>query len=451
MGQVRTGVSSDRVATAHRVPSSRASSGITTARAAIPALDGVRAVACLLVVGYHNNLLTRDGQAWKPGRFPLLDALFLSGSTGVTLFFVLSGFLLFLPYARALLALGPWPDARVFYWRRAWRILPGYYASLLLLVMLQQPQYLAPSHWRDLALFLTMFMDSTHTTFQHLNGPYWTLAIEWQFYLLLPLIAWTIRAVIRHLPRLSRTSAIVLCLAALMAWGVLSRVGGAWLVAHPTATWLVPRPLLNVLLVVAYGQRGKFLEDFACGMLAGLCFVMSKESAPAGVVRRLARLTPWMGVGALLTYLLLATRVVVWAIPASATLFTTGSELACSFCFAGGIVALLLSTRGLRRLLSWPPLGWIGRISYSLYIWHLPLLVVFMHEIGPVLVGVPNAATYGLYWMWAALVVMPFATGVYWLVEQPGIRTGERARHALTVICHPFHSQGERETALGGS
>jgi peptidoglycan/LPS O-acetylase OafA/YrhL len=184
-------------------------------------------------------------------------------------------------------------------------------------------------------------------------------------------------------------------------------------------------------------------------MLAGLCYMVSKEAAPAGLVRRLARLTPWMGVGALLAYLLLATRVVVRAIPASATLLTTCSELAFSLCFAGGIVALLLGTRGPRRVLSWPPLGWIGRISYSLYIWHLPLLVVFMHEIGPVLVGIPNMATYGLYWLWAGLVVMPFATGVYSLVERPGIRTGERARHALAATRHSVHAQGERETALG--
>jgi peptidoglycan/LPS O-acetylase OafA/YrhL len=315
--------------------------------------------------------------------------------------------------------------------------------------MLQQPQYLAPSHWRDLALFLVLFMDSTPTTFQHLNGPYWTLAIEWQFYLLLPLIALTIRRFTWHMPRPSRMGAIALCLAALMAWGVLSRVGGAWLELHRTATWIMPRSALNVLLFVAYGHRGKYVEDFACGMLAGLCYVMSREAAPAGVVRYLHRLTPWMGTGAALAYLLLATHVVVWMVPASATAFTTCCELAFSLCFASGIVVILLNSTGFRRAFSWPPLGWIGRISYSLYIWHLPLLVVFMHEIGPVLVGMPNAATYGLYWLWAGLVVVPCATGVYWLVEQPGIRTGERVRHALAVTCRTVHAQRERETALG--
>jgi peptidoglycan/LPS O-acetylase OafA/YrhL len=185
------------------------------------------------------------------------------------------------------------------------------------------------------------------------------------------------------------------------------------------------------------------LEDFACGMLASLCYVASKEAVRAEVVRHLHRLTPWIGMGAGLAYLLLATQLVAWVIPASATAFATCSELAFSLCFAGGIVAILLGSTGGRRVFSWPPLGWIGRVSYSLYIWHLPLLVVFMHEIGPVLVGVPNTAAYALYWLWAGLVVMPCATGVYCLVEQPGIQMGERVRHALTTICHPVHTQRE--------
>jgi peptidoglycan/LPS O-acetylase OafA/YrhL len=122
--------------------------------ATIPALDGVRAIACLSVVGYHISLITRDMHLWTPGHHPLLDALFLSGNSGVMLFFVLSGFLLFLPYARALVTAQPLPDARLFYLRRGWRILPGYYVSLVLIVLLQQPQYLAPSHWHELLLFL---------------------------------------------------------------------------------------------------------------------------------------------------------------------------------------------------------------------------------------------------------------------------------------------------------
>jgi peptidoglycan/LPS O-acetylase OafA/YrhL len=397
----------------------------------IPALDGVRAIACLFVIGYHISLITRDMRIWTPGAHAPLDALFLSGNSGVTLFFVLSGFLLFLPYARALLAAGPWPSARGFYLRRAWRILPGYYGSLFLIVTLQQPQYLSPSHWRDLALFLVMFMDATPATFQRLNGPYWTLAIEWQFYLLLPLIALAIRGLARRTRRPGRVWAVAACLVALMAWGVISRYWGAWLTLHPTATVLVPRPALAVALFFVYGQRGKYLEDFACGMLAGLCYAVVTESAGARALARMRRISTWLGGGALLAFLLLATNGAALAFPAGANLLAWCGDLAFALTFAGAIVAILFGPPAIRRPFEYVPLRRIGLISYSLYIWHLPLLLVFMRAIGPSLVGLPALVAYGLYWVWVGLVVVPFSIAAYRLVEQPGIRVGERMNTAV--------------------
>jgi peptidoglycan/LPS O-acetylase OafA/YrhL len=416
----------------------------------LPALDGVRALACLFVLGFHISLMTRDMHIWTPGRYPLFDALMFSGSTGdgntgVTLFFVLSGFLLFLPYARALLMGQAWPSARQFYLRRAWRILPGYYASLFLLVLLQQPQYLAPSHWHELVLFLVFFMDSTPATFQQLNGPYWTLAIEWQFYLLLPLIALAIRSLIqrptqrraRRVPRATSLWAVAACLVALMVWGVLSRYWGGWLTAHPTATRLVPRRVLDVVLFFTYGYRGKYLEDFACGMLAGLCYVAAADPAHTVLVGWIRRISPWLGCSAVVAYALLATESVARAGTAAAALLASCDELALSLCFASAIVALLLGVRTPRRIFECTPLRWIGLISYSLYIWHLPLLLVFMRQIGPSLLGLPALLAYGLYWTWAGLVVVPFAASVYWLVERPGMRMGNRARHRfLAGVCN---------------
>jgi peptidoglycan/LPS O-acetylase OafA/YrhL len=423
--------------------------------ATIPSLDGVRAIACLLVMGFHISLITRDMHIWTPGHHPLLDALFLSGGSGVTLFFVLSGFLLFLPYARALLTTQLWPDARLFYLRRAWRILPGYYVSLFLIVMLQQPQYLAPSHWHELLLFLALFMDSTPSTFQHMNGPYWTLAIEWQFYLLLPLIALAIRGLTRRLPRTWRMSAVAACLVTLMAWGVLSRFWGAWFIAHPTVTILVPRRALDVLLFVAYGYRGKYLEDFACGMLAGLCYVAAVHPANARVLRRMRAVSPWLGCSTVLAYLLLATGIVARAFHAVAALLARCGDLAFSLSFAGGIVAILFGAPALRRVFEWTPLRWIGLISYGMYIWHLPLLVVFMQQIGPSLAGLPSLVAYSLYWVWAGLVVIPFSAGVYKLVEQPGIRLGERIRRAILAnrpaLQEPAYRSGSQAPAVAST
>ncbi len=98
----------------------------TRPKETIPALDGVRAIACLMVIGYHISLMARDTHLWTENSDTLITALLLAGNAGVTLFFVLSGFLLFLPYANALLFAQPWPSARGFYLRRALRNIPGY-------------------------------------------------------------------------------------------------------------------------------------------------------------------------------------------------------------------------------------------------------------------------------------------------------------------------------------
>lgn len=71
----------------------------------IPILDGVRAFACLIVIWFHIYRIPRDMHVWKtqPSVHPLLNSFLFFGKYGVTLFFVLSGFLLFLPFAKALL------------------------------------------------------------------------------------------------------------------------------------------------------------------------------------------------------------------------------------------------------------------------------------------------------------------------------------------------------------
>ena len=127
--------------------------------------------------------------ATQPSVHTLLNSFLFFGKYGVTLFFVLSGFLLFLPFAKALLFEKMWPSIRQFYLRRVFRILPAYYLSLILIVLLFQRQYLQPQHWNELG---TVFSHSSWTLPMPLSTtrclPFWTLAIEWQYYMLLPLL-----------------------------------------------------------------------------------------------------------------------------------------------------------------------------------------------------------------------------------------------------------------------
>ncbi|HXX79859.1 MAG TPA: acyltransferase family protein, partial [Ktedonobacteraceae bacterium] len=126
-----------------------------------------------MVLVFHVNRVTGDN-LWNQAEYPLASSISTAGGIGVTLFFVLSGFLLFMPFAKALLFKTNWPLVGVFYMRRVLRILPAYYVSLFLLILLQHPEYLHRDHLKYLVLFLTFFMDSSRATFRQLNGPYWT-------------------------------------------------------------------------------------------------------------------------------------------------------------------------------------------------------------------------------------------------------------------------------------
>ena len=113
----------------------------------IAALDGVRALAFLLVFELHIN----HSGVWGDGNNPFISAIFSLGGTGVTLFFVLSGFLLFLPYTRALLFEKDWPQSKIYYIRRILRIFPGYFFSLFILVMFSKPYFIQPHNWMSVS------------------------------------------------------------------------------------------------------------------------------------------------------------------------------------------------------------------------------------------------------------------------------------------------------------
>src|SRR5579885_950733 len=129
-------------------------------KSSIAVLDGVRGIAILLVITYHIGYNTVNGWFYNKSD-QLVESVVTAGASGVTLFFILSGFLLFLPYARSLVSEQRWPLARVFYMRRALRILPGYYLSLFVLILVANRQYLTASHLKEDIAFFTLFLDSS--------------------------------------------------------------------------------------------------------------------------------------------------------------------------------------------------------------------------------------------------------------------------------------------------
>src|SRR5258708_7142932 len=378
----------------------------------IKSLDGLRAVAALMVVSYHIiGVIT-----WSPalGGFNI-RFIWQFLASGVLLFFVLSGFLLFLPYVRAMLDGRRLPAARRFYENRALRILPAFYVCLFILAAVHWQEYSPSQNFADIAVHVFFIHDISAQTVFAFDGPFWTLAAEWQFYLLLPLIAWGI----------SRLVAKAAIPAALIGLGVCGFIGLA-LVYRAVAGLVVehmgriPAGLywwVDRFLRITIGYQGKFLEVFGIGMLFAVIYVVVVER------RRLPEhLLHWIGPGLVMSALISAYAIaqlqesgivsaeyVYTDLRASRWETIAGSGL---FGLSYGVLVLgvLLCGPFLRKPFEWTPIRYMGLWSFSLYLWH-----------GPAVWGqLPGTAEWPLL---ARVVVggaLSFAS--YQLIERPVLR-----------------------------
>ncbi len=408
-------------------------------RSSIAVLDGVRGFAVLMVVIFHINRVSGDN-LWDWRSNPLTSAFSTSGGIGVTLFFVLSGFLLFMPFAKSLLFVAKRPLMRVYYMRRIFRIFPAYYVSLYFLIIFDNEQYLRPDHRFNLLLFLTFFMDSSRSTFRLLNGPYWTLATEWQFYMILPLLSLLFVVLLKWVPIRRKLPALIVCLLGVIVWGLAVRHWGLDYLDHTNRSFLFfPPSVVNVLMFFLFGITGKYTEDFAVGMLLAALFIYAQHpSTSESFTRNWQRLSPWLWrLGAVILVFS-----VMWhfesGLPAWPAFFNPImpyynwlSEMLLSIGFGLCIAAVLFGSESLKAAFSWRPIRWLALVSYSLYIWHLPLLVLFQTRVLPHLHLKNIYVIYVGYWVWAVFVIFPFAVLFFNLVEKPFMRLGDHLRKAI--------------------
>jgi peptidoglycan/LPS O-acetylase OafA/YrhL len=423
----------------------------------IPVLDGIRAVACLSVLSFHLNQVT----AALHGINNYLAALAYFGESGVILFFLLSGFLLFLPYAKALLFDSAWPSPYRFYLRRIFRILPGYFVALFLFVLFFHPEYM------QLQFFL--FALNFRAT-EVVDPAFWTLAVEMLFYTLLPLLAWIFRVVVGRGPVGWRMLKLIVCLLVMVAWGMLSQYWGLYIAQTSQLDFFIPHALSSALLPLIHGDKGNFAEVFAMGMLLCVVYTFTHYASPGtswGV--RISRLTPlmWIGGLAVVAFLSLCHLYAVRTFVRidSATIFPFldpyASSIGYYWPFYQSLVyavgyglcmgAVVYGSPASKRVFECSLVRALGSISFSLYLWHLPLLFLFADAVAPTLAdnGLGSPVVYLALWCWAIVIILPVSVFVYRSVEKPGISFGRWGEQTAGLFESQKRAKQEANSSQG--
>ena len=353
-----------------------------------PVLEGARGVLVLAVVGYHalRLLLAQDGDNWGD-----VDPVWWWAGTArfaVDGFFVLAGFLMVGSWrscrARARAA---GPALRDFWARRAWRLLPPYLAMLVVVVPLVAPELLRPDGWDDLARLATLqhYLDVALPA--QVNLPIWSLTTEVHFYVVVPLVAW-------------------------LVW----RVGGwpTYLASAGVAVWWITT---------------SWRDELAASLLPGRIDQFVIGAAAAGLLAKVAagrrsRLVAALTHRAALPSLVLAMAAL--GLYHGATFQRADDGLLpqvvhpMASVVLGGLLVRLVAGAPVQALVR-PWLVTLGSFSFSLYLWHYPIL-----RRGQQLLGADGGASVQAAAAMVLLVAVSVAVALlsHHLVELPA----ERAR-----------------------
>jgi len=405
----------------------------------IKPLDGLRAVAALSVLFYHTA--GTISQHMVLFGHDITFAWYYT-QTGVHLFFVLSGFLLFMPYARAMLRARPLPSARLFFRRRALRILPAYWVCLAVLVLIQLPHYASATGLANVITHIALLHDYFPNFNRAIEGPFWTLALEAQFYLLLPLMAAGIAWFVHGTRSLMRLVGGVLMLMALALIVRELDAAGQWALPHLNGT---AATTIAVLVRITLGSQGKFLEVFAIGMLCSALYIAVSERKLLSFRKR-----HWIGIGLFISALVIGfvlAHVEIQAHIEAPNYQYMGSQpwnLKLIFgpwligtSYGALLLAVLWSGRIVHMLFALAPLRFIGLISYSLYLWHERIVFGTLPLVG----ALP---------LWGR-VMLAFAVAYtsYQLIERPFLkRRRPKTTGELPAPTPTLHN--EREPAAAG-
>ena len=372
----------------------------------IPELNGLRVLLVFIVSWYHiwqQSWLTPHIGSYS------LDFLVRAGYVPVDGTILLSGFLLFLPHARAMLLGGPVPEVRAFYQKRVMRIVPSYYfITLMMLFAVAIPYGLywnGDAMWNDVWRHLTLTQTFDYASYisTPIGVASWTLAIEMQAYLIFPLLALCARK--NPLATFFAMAATAFAFRSFCVW-----------------------KLTDMNMVV--NQLPNFLDVYAIGMGASLLYVKLTTLWPEDRKRQ------WM----LSTLATLAICLALWGLVVllRAQAGTPQSALQTGQMMRRPLFALLLGTLTLGLPFALAPvrflfgngvMGFLAMVSMNYYLVHQNVAVYLKYRVQyPPAVNypTPNTAPGGPEQPWAnqytALcfgVSLLMAIAITFLVEKP--------------------------------
>ncbi len=378
--------------------------------------DPLRALAALSILAYHAGFLARDPvpASWAEAAPAYGDALthvLAALDAGLFVFFVLSGYLIAGPFVRAFVEDEPMPRVGAYLRNRALRIVPAFWAVVLLILIVKAG---ADSSPREVLAVLLFAQSYDYSELARYVGQAWTLHTEVSFYLFVPLCAAIVTAVAGS--RFGRQGRVRLVLA-LCAAGFAASLGlgeldvalgsseptlrdRGWQTSLATMAWaFVPGVVLAVLEPDLARRLAGARERLALGLLmAGLAALALYAAAGD-----LAAFPPRPGIG---TRLLLAAGA---GLVVAAPLVLQWSQERCW------------------RALDNRPLHWLGERSYGIYLVHQAVLI---EMIGWSLLG-GHARLHLLVVLAACLAVtIPLAALLHRLVERPFLDLRKRWRRS---------------------
>ena len=371
----------------------------------IPELNGLRVLLVFIVSWYH----IWQQSWWTPhvGSYSL-DVLVRAGYVPVDGTILLSGFLLFLPHARAMLLGDPVPDPRTFYQRRVMRIVPSYvFVTLVMLFAVAIPYeqyYTSAAMWKDVIMHLTFTQTFDYATYiaTPIGVASWTVAVEMQAYLIFPLLA-----------KWARKNPL----------GTFSTMAAAALLFRSYVVW----SLKDYNMVV--NQLINFLDVYAIGMGAALIYVRLTTLYPEDKRRFI-----WQGV---------ATAAIVFAVWGLKELMQDQAGSSGQAAIQAGqmirrpmfaallamlTLALPFSVRPIRFLTGNKVMGFLAMISMNYYLMHQNI-AVHLKRVGfpPSVNELPNMASGGpevpwKYYYTALCFGLSIVTAIAitFLIEKPG-------------------------------